>query len=127
MLDGLIVLCCDDDWHILDVFRRMLTSEGAFCLSADSIAGLRRVLLAAHSGDVKIDAIVTDWHLLNGSGLDEIRLLRSRHVDIGLVLCSGMEETTEDESVFLWKPFTRDELVSAILRSLGRLSISSAP
>lgn len=123
-LEGLIILCCDDDWHILDVFRRFLRDEGALCLCADSIAGLRRLLLAAANGDARIDAIVTDLYLLNGNGLNEIRLLRGRSAGIGLVLCSGQEDPGEEESVFLEKPFTRTELVSAILRSLGRQSVT---
>lgn len=72
---GLSVLCVDNDRRIVAGTRELL--ENWQCL-VESAAGLDDVVELCSAVDFRPDVVLADFHLDDGSGLDVIKLLRSR-------------------------------------------------
>ena len=74
VLDGLSVLCIDNDARILDGMRQLLEGWGCNVSTSSGSRGL-----AARAPGQAPDIILADYHLDGETGLDLIRALRNRY------------------------------------------------
>lgn len=72
---GLSVLCVDNDHRIVAGTRELLDGWGC---SVESATSLDDVIELCRNSDFGPDVVLADFHLDDGSGLDVIKLLRSR-------------------------------------------------
>ncbi len=73
-LKGLKVLCIDNEPQILDGMRVLLGGWGCEVLTAESLAVLSTLALSLPSPP---DAIVADYHLDDGTGIDAVAAARA--------------------------------------------------
>ena len=73
-LDGLAVLCIDNETRILEGMTILLEGWGCRVRTAASVAGAHAL---ANSGEIA-DVIVADYHLDDGTGVEAIDFLRKR-------------------------------------------------
>ncbi|WP_377295052.1 NahK/ErcS family hybrid sensor histidine kinase/response regulator [Rhizobium sp. SG2393] len=73
-LKGLKVLCIDNEPQILDGMRVLLGGWGCEVLTAESLAALSTLTLSLPAGP---DAIIVDYHLDDGTGIDAVFAARS--------------------------------------------------
>jgi len=116
-LEGLVVLCIDNEPKILDGMKTLLTGWKCQVLVARDLEDAEREIDTA---SVMPDAIVADYHLDIGNGIDTIIALRERFgTDISAVLVTAdrspavKEEAREKGFSTLNKP-----LKPAVLRAL---------
>jgi Na+/proline symporter/signal transduction histidine kinase len=69
------LLCIDNDPAILDGMEALLCGWGCRCLKAANLAG---AMAAVDAATLTPDALLVDYHLDSGNGLDAIRTLRAR-------------------------------------------------
>ncbi|MDX2264828.1 MAG: PAS domain-containing hybrid sensor histidine kinase/response regulator [Hyphomicrobiales bacterium] len=74
-LEGCVALCIDNEPAILDGMATLLGAWGCQTLRAGGLAEAAERLSAAHPAP---DVILADFHLADGTGLDAVRLARSR-------------------------------------------------
>ena len=74
-LAGTTLLCIDNDPAILDGMETLLQSWGCHCLRAGDLAG---ALAAVSAAKCSPHALLVDYHLDHGNGLDAIAELRAR-------------------------------------------------
>jgi DNA-binding NtrC family response regulator len=116
------VLVVDDDPIVLESCRRVLEAEGfTVFLAASAAEGLE----ALEGQDYAV--LVADVKMPEVDGLQLLALARKRHPRVPVLMMSGYPtsdtvaaamETGADG--FLPKPFTPEELVSAVRRAAGR-------
>jgi Na+/proline symporter/signal transduction histidine kinase/CheY-like chemotaxis protein len=117
-LTGLTVLCVDNEPAILDGLRLLLSEWGCKALLAATIEGA-----VAHvaSTTTKIDLILTDFHLDQGTGFDvitRVRALTGTRIPAIIVTAEGsadlQREIREQADAFLRKPVKAAQLRSAL-------------
>jgi Na+/proline symporter/signal transduction histidine kinase/ActR/RegA family two-component response regulator len=74
-LDGMVVLCIDNDGAILDGMERLLGGWGIRILTAPDLAG---ALSAIEKTGLEPDGFLVDYHLDGGNGVAAIAQLRRR-------------------------------------------------
>ena len=119
-LEDVKVLIVDDDRDVLESFEAAFQSEGA--LTQISMDGNDAVRICH---DDPPDIVVLDMRLPDISGPDVARQAWRRWPDLPILFISAYPEpalrdaaTEELVQDFLCKPFTRDQLVDAVLRLL---------
>ena len=120
------LLLLEDDATLGEGLRDFLRSEGHVVDWANSLAQARGL-----EGE-PYDALLVDWQLPDGSGLDWVRSLRSRGIATPVLMLTardqlgdrirGLDSGADD---YLVKPFEPEEL-SARLRAVTRRSAGSA-
>ncbi|SRR5579883_1297787 len=89
---------------------------------------------ALHRGPSPIDVLILDLHLPDIPGIDVLSLLRAhpRTSSLPLIFCTAATPgeisralSMAPEACFIEKPFTYQELVSAITRALHPIKVSS--
>jgi CheY-like chemotaxis protein len=75
-LDGMVVLCVDNEPAILDGMETLLSGWGCRVLKAADLTGAMAALAASH---LEPDGLLVDYHLDGGNGIAAIRELR-RHL-----------------------------------------------
>lgn len=120
------ILVVDDDPELLKLVARYIESQGFRALRAATCGELRE-RLATH----KIDLVVLDVMLPDGSGLDMCRTLRGGKSDIPIILLTALKEEVDrivglemGADDYLGKPFSPRELVARI-RAVLRRQVSS--
>jgi len=118
------VLVVDDNLDTLEVISRNLTAEGYRVLTAPGVEEAVQIL-----GDQLMDLVITDYKMPRITGLDLIRHVRSNHPDTEVMMITGfasvggavlaMKSGAEE---YLAKPFTDEELLGAVQRSLAKLA-----
>lgn len=118
------ILLVDDSVSTLKVMERNLLMQGYVVFTATDVA--RAV---AFLDDQAVDLVITDLRMPKVDGLDLIRHVRSHLPDTSVIMITGyasigsavsaMREGAED---YLSKPFTDDELLSAVRTTLARAS-----
>lgn len=83
---GLRFLVVEDDDAVGSLFRRILTGYGEVILTT-SVTSASEALRTA-----RVHGLLVDLRLPDGSGLDVIRLARSRFGSIPALVCSGARE-----------------------------------
>lgn len=119
------VLLVEDDLSLGSSLARVLREQGLPALWVRSCAEARQFL-----GSESFDLVLLDIVLPDGSGLDVLAGLRSRHVDVPVMMLTardsisdrvtGLDSGADD---YLPKPFAMEELLSRIrvlLRRRGR-------
>lgn len=116
------ILVIDDDAMVLTSCRRVFESEGfAVATAGDPREGLARA--AAESFDV----VLCDWKMPGLNGMDVVTELERRAPQAAVVMFSGYptvgratEALQRGALDFVPKPFTPEEIVAAVRRSLAR-------
>ncbi len=117
------ILVVDDARDTLEVLQRNLTSQGYQVFTCQSVAEALEVLR-----DTEVDLVVTDLKMPGASGLDLVRHVRENLKNTEVMMITGyatIEGAVEAVKIgadeYLAKPFTDEELFSAIERSLDKL------
>jgi len=122
------ILVVDDSPETLELTRRFLGSEGYRVFTVGGVPEAIRLL-----GEQPVDLVITDLKMPKASGLDLIRHVRENLKDTEVIMITGY--ATIEGAVaavklgaeeYLAKPFTREELVAAVERSLGALRVRRA-
>jgi DNA-binding NtrC family response regulator len=113
MSDQFTVLVVDDQPIIRQLLVQALrrACPGALALPVDGVRSARAVLQ-----DCTVDALITDYHLPDGTGLDVLRSVQRRAPAIRAVVISADASVGElalaaGAMAFLPKPFTIAELL----------------
>lgn len=116
------ILVVDDDPEIRKLLARYIEGQGFRVLLAANCAELRERLATQ-----KIDLIVLDVMLPDGSGLDMCRTLRGERSTIPIILLTALKEDVDrivgleiGADDYLGKPFNPRELVARIRAVLRR-------
>ncbi|MEP3630893.1 MAG: PAS domain-containing hybrid sensor histidine kinase/response regulator [Hyphomicrobiales bacterium] len=116
-LNGLVILCIDNEPEILKGMRSMLSGWDCTVLTADSLKNALDVI--DEHGDVP-DGIIADYHLDVGTGIDVIEECRNRHrADLPSILLTAdrsraVQNTAEERAILV----LRKPLKPAALRAL---------
>jgi two-component system phosphate regulon response regulator OmpR len=123
------ILVVDDDPEIRKLLARYIEGQGFRVLLAANCAELRE-RLATH----KIDLVVLDVMLPDGSGLDMCRALRGERSTIPIILLTALKEDVDrivgleiGADDYLGKPFNPRELVARIRAVLRRQAEPPTP
>jgi len=119
------ILIVDDSETTLEVLQRNLTAAGYRVFTALGVAEAVEILDGA-----TLDLVITDLKMPKVSGLDLIRHVRENFKDTEVMMITGYPsiegavnaiKTGAEE--FLAKPFTDEELLSAVQRALDKLMV----
>ncbi len=119
------ILIVDDTPNTLEVLQRNLTSQGYQTFIASQAAEAIKIL------DVTpIDLVITDFKMPGVSGLDLIRHVRENFKETEVMMITGyptvegaVEAVKKGAEEYLVKPFTDEELLSAVSRTLDKLRL----
>lgn len=119
------ILIVDDSGTTLEVLQRNLTAAGYRVFTAPGVAEAIKILEGA-----ALDLVITDLKMPKVSGLDLVRHVRENFKDTEVMMITGYPsiegavnamKTGAEE--FLAKPFTDEELFSAVQRALDKLKL----
>jgi DNA-binding NtrC family response regulator len=117
------VLVVDDSPSTLEVLRRNLAGEGYRVFASSNVAEAVRMLEGT-----KVDLVITDLKMPKTSGMDLIRHVRENLRDTEVMMITGypsiegaVKAVKTGAEEYLAKPFTDEELISAVSRVLEKL------
>ncbi|MCK4547971.1 MAG: sigma-54-dependent Fis family transcriptional regulator, partial [Candidatus Eisenbacteria sp.] len=117
------ILVVDDAPDTLEVLRRNLTAEGYRVFTAAHVAAAVEILEST-----PVDLVITDFKMPKVSGMDLVRHVRENFKDVEVMMITGypsiagaVEAVKIGAEEYLAKPFTDDELLSAVQRVLDKL------
>ena len=117
------ILVVDDNPNTLEVLNRNLTSQGYQVLIAPGVAEAIGIL-----DGTAVDLVITDLKMPKVSGLDLIRHIRENFKNIEVMMITGyasiqgaVKAVKTGAEDYLAKPFTDEELFSAVRRALDKL------
>jgi CheY-like chemotaxis protein len=117
------VLVVDDEEAIAEYFRIILAAER---YEVTVVASMRRAIEEFGRDPGRLDAVLLDMMLGDGTGLELYRRIRQVRPDLPIVVCTGfadndaLEQIRGDGHEVLLKPCTRAEVVTAIGRAVAR-------
>lgn len=124
MSEKIKVLAVDDSKSTLEVLKRNLEASGyevLTCLRVDEALPLL--------DECDIDIVITDLRMPQATGLDLIRHVRENHRDVEVMMITGypsisgaVEAIKDGAGEYLPKPFTAEELLSAMDRIMERVN-----
>jgi DNA-binding NtrC family response regulator len=119
------ILVVDDAPETLEVLQRNLISAGYIVYTAPDVAEALKIL-----DSTLIDLVITDLKMPKVSGLDLIRHVRENFKDTEIMMITGyatiegaVEAVKTGAEEYLNKPFTDEELLSSVNRTLDKLKI----
>lgn len=119
------ILVVDDAPDTLEVLRRNLTSEGYRVFTAPGVAEALKILEG-----MPVDLVITDLKMPKVSGLDLVRHVRENLRNTEVMMITGyatvegaVEAVKTGAEEYLAKPFTDEELSSAVRRALSKLHV----
>ncbi|MGE0481688.1 MAG: sigma-54-dependent transcriptional regulator [Vicinamibacterales bacterium] len=122
------ILVVDDSESTLRVIKRNLDAQGYTVVTATDVATAIELL-----EDTAFDLVVTDLRMPKVGGLDLVRHVRSNFPDAGVIMITGfasigsavsaMQAGAED---YLPKPFTDEELLTAVRGALQKIQLRRA-
>jgi two-component system, NtrC family, response regulator HydG len=122
------ILVVDDAAATVEVLQRNLSSKGYRVFTASSTSEATKVLEAS-----PVDLVITDLKMPGPSGLDLVRHVRQNHADTEVMMITGyatvegaVEAVKSGAEEYLSKPFTDDELFSAVTLALEKLQVRRA-
>jgi DNA-binding NtrC family response regulator len=122
------ILVVDDSRDTLEMLQRNLAGAGYEVLTAPGVAEAIQIL-----DDVHLDLVITDLKMPRISGMALIRHVRENHKDTEVMMITGyatvegaVEAVKTGAEEFLTKPFTDEELLSAVQRALDKLKLRKA-
>src|SRR5688500_17684491 len=115
------ILAIDDEPAAIDIYRRALSSEGHDIVAAGSCEeGLTR------AGDGGIDAIILDYQLPDGEGIDLIPRLATAAEGVPIIMATSHGSTAravrairEGAYDFIEKPFSIDVLRVSVANAIS--------
>jgi len=117
------ILVVDDALSTLEVLERNLKTEHYQVFTASSVPEAIRVLEAT-----PVDLVITDLKMPEVSGIDLVRHVRENLKDTEVIMITGypsidgaVTAVKAGAQDFLSKPFTDEELLSAVRRTLDKL------
>lgn len=117
------ILAVDDSEDALQVLERNLTQAGYAVLTAHSVDEAVPILER-----LPIDLVITDLKMPKVGGLELIRHVREHLPNTAAIMITGygsiesaVAAVKEGAEEYLTKPFTDEELISAVRRTLGKL------
>lgn len=122
------ILVVDDAPDTLEVLSRNLISKGYKVFTSPGVPEAIKVLEGTH-----IDLVITDLKMPEISGLDLIKHVRENLKDTEVMMITGyasingaVKAVKTGAEEYLAKPFTDEELFSAVKRALEKLHIRKA-
>ncbi len=119
------ILIVDDATATLEVLQRNLTAAGYHVFTASSVAEALKILEST-----ALELVITDLKMPKVSGLDLVRHVRENFKDTEVMMITGypsiegaVNAVKTGAEEFLAKPFTDDELLTAVQRVLEKLKI----
>ena len=115
-LDGTSVLVVDDDDAVRLALTETMTMAGAEVVEAET--GARAIAILAK---MRPDVVVLDFAMPDMNGAAVAAHIAERHAGLPVIIASGYSDTSALEAaigpdmMMLRKPFTHDQLISAIL------------
>jgi len=122
------ILVVDDTPTTLEVLQRNLTSQDYQVFTAPGVSEAIKVLDAT-----PVDLVITDLKMPGASGLDLIRHVRENLKETEVMMITGyptiesaVKAVKTGAEEYLTKPFTDEELFSAVRRVLDKLHLRRA-
>lgn len=119
------ILVVDDAPNTLEVLERNLAAEGYRVFTAPGVAEAISILEST-----RLDLVITDLKMPKISGLDLVRHVRENYKDIEIMMITGyatiggaVEAVKSGAEAYLSKPFTDEELLSAVRQTLDKLKV----
>ncbi len=121
------ILVVDDDYDMLELIQRNLKTWNFHTYRASSVAEALEILASTPIG-----LVVTDLQMPGANGIELVKYMREHHPDIPKLVITGFPsvdsavDTVKSGALdYLIKPFTTDELKTAIHNALPASSIST--
>ncbi len=119
------ILVVDDTPNTLEVLQRNLISQGYQAFIASNVVDAIKIL------DVTpIDLVITDFKMPGVSGLDLVRHVRENFKETEVMMITGyptiegaVKAVKTGAEEYLTKPFTDEELFSAVRRAIDKLHV----
>ena len=119
------ILIVDDSPQTLEVIERNLSLQGYLVFTAPGVEKAIRIIEST-----SIDLVITDLKMPKVSGLDLVRHVRENYKNTEVMMITGyatiegaVNAVKTGAEEYLAKPFTDEELLSAVKRSLNRLRL----
>jgi len=119
------ILVVDDAPDTLELLCRNLTSQGYQVFTAPNVRDAITIF-----EDTPLDLVITDLKMPGANGLDLIKHIRENSHETEVMMITGyasingaVEAMKTGAEEYLSKPFTEDELSSAVRRTLDKLRI----
>lgn len=128
-VNPLRILVVDDDLDTLNVLRRLLVREGHEVVTGESFAG---GLQLARTID-RIDLLISDISLPDGSGCDLMTIVKTHHGAPGIALSGYVDEADKRRTVdagfcvHLDKPVRFDDVIQAIRNCVEGDALTPSP
>jgi len=113
----------DDSANTLEVLKRNLQSGGYEVYTCQAVAEALPLL-----EELDIDLVITDFRMPQATGLDLIKHVRDNHQHTEIMMITGypsipgaVKAIKDGAGEYLAKPFTADELLTAVQRIVDRL------
>lgn len=122
------ILVVDDTPNTLEVLQRNLTSQGYQAFVSSNVSEAIKIL-----NGTPIDLVITDFKMPGVSGLDLVRHVRENFKETEVMMITGyptiegaVKAVKTGAEEYLTKPFTDQELFSAVRRALDKLHVRRA-
>jgi DNA-binding NtrC family response regulator len=122
------ILVVDDAPNTLEVLERNLSVDGYRVFTAPGVSEAIAILEST-----QLDLVITDLKMPKISGLDLVRHVRENYKDIGIMMITGyatiegaVEAVKSGVEEYLSKPFTGEELLSAVRKTLEKTQVRRA-
>ncbi len=119
------ILVVDDAPDTLELLKRNLLSRGYKVYTSPGVSGAIKILESA-----QIDLVITDLKMPEISGLDLVKHVRENFKNTEVMMITGyasvngaVEAVKSGAEEYLAKPFTDEELFSAVKRAFDKLLI----
>ena len=119
------LLIVDDNPDTLEILKRNLKSEGYRIFTAPGVLEAYEIL-----NQTAIDLVITDLKMPKISGLDLVRYVRENLQDTEVMMITGypsiggaVEAIKQGAEDYLAKPFTEEELITAVRKTLEKLEL----
>ena len=119
------LLIVDDNPDTLEILKRNLKSEGYRIFTAPGVLEAHEIL-----NQTAIDLVITDLKMPKISGLDLVRYVRENLQDTEVMMITGypsiggaVEAIKKGAEDYLAKPFTEEELITAVRKTLEKLEL----
>ena len=128
-LDGLCVMCIDNEPTIVEGLELLLSGWNCEVISAGSMADVNRTLDEHHAPP---DAVIADYHLDDGNGIEAISAIRQHWtVDIPAVLATAdrthdVRNQAEEHAIAVFNKPLRPAALRAFLNQIAAARKSAA-
>jgi two-component system, NtrC family, response regulator HydG len=119
------ILVVDDSPDMLEVLQRNLVSAGYAVFTAPGVTEAAKILQ-----ETSLDLVITDYKMPKFDGLDLVRHVRENFRDTEIIMITGypsvdgaVKAVKIGAEAYLPKPFTDEELLSAVNRALDKLAL----